>query len=148
MRRPAQWDRRNKMGVIKGYTMQRQERRLSVSKHIIVEDDDLSDHAESDGQSGMETASMLCSIPHEKLLEVVQHCPASMLQQFMPNVAAPVTPAVVPIPAGSCGWRVQSPGREPGQKRHAVFKFPFWAVISVSKSAKTDCFCVLRPHPV
>ena len=37
VRRLAHWDRRNKMGVIKGYTKQRQERCLSVSKHIIVE---------------------------------------------------------------------------------------------------------------
>ena len=91
------------MGVIKGYTKQRQERRLSVSKQIIVEDDDLSDHAESGGQSRKEIASMLCNIPHKNLLEVVQHYPASMLQQFMPNVAAPIMPAVVSIPAGSCG---------------------------------------------
>ena len=94
----AHWDRRNKMGVIKGYTKQRQERRLSVSKHIIVEDDDL-----PDGQSGKEIASMLCSMPHERLLEVVQHCPASMLQQFMPNVTAPIAPAVVSILASSSG---------------------------------------------
>ena len=83
------------MGVIKLCTRQRVERRLSVSKQITVEDDDLSDHAESGGQSWKETARMLCNMPHEKLLEVVQQCPASMLQQFMPNVAAPITPAVV-----------------------------------------------------
>ena len=94
VRRLAHWDRRNKMGVIKGYTKQRQERRLSVSKHVILEDDELSDHAESDAQSGKEIASMLCNMPQEKLLEVVQTCPASMLQQFMPNVAAPITAAV------------------------------------------------------
>ena len=92
-----------KWGVIKGYTKQRQERRLSVSKHVILEDDELSEHAESAGRSGKEIASMLCNMPHEQLLEVVQNCPASMLQQFMRNVAAPVTPAVVSIPAVSCG---------------------------------------------
>ena len=35
VRRLAHWDRRNKMGVIKGYTKQRQDKRLSVSKHVI-----------------------------------------------------------------------------------------------------------------
>ena len=101
VRRLAHWDRRNKMGVIKGYTKQRQEQRLSVSKHNIEEDDESSDHAESDGQSGKEIASMVCNMPHEKTLEVVQHCPASM--HIMQNVAATFTPAVVSIPAGSCG---------------------------------------------
>ena len=66
-------------GAIKGYTKQRQERRLSVSKHVVLEDDDFSEHAESDGQSGKEIASMLCSMPHENFLEVVENCPASML---------------------------------------------------------------------
>ena len=112
----ANWDRRNKMGIIKGYTKQRLERRLSVSKHIIEEDDESSGHAESDGQSGKEIADVLCNMPQEKLLEVGQHCPASMLQQFLPNVPAHFAPAVVSIPAGFCGWRIQTPGREPGQK--------------------------------
>ena len=75
VRRLANWDRRNKMGIFKGYTKQRQERRLSVSKHVTVEDDVLSHHAGSDGESGKEIASMLCNMPQEKLLEVVQHCP-------------------------------------------------------------------------
>ena len=38
VRRLAHWDRRNKIGVIKGFTKQRQEKRLSVSKHVILED--------------------------------------------------------------------------------------------------------------
>ena len=38
VRRLAHWDRRNKLGVIKGYTKQRQEKRLPVFKHVIVED--------------------------------------------------------------------------------------------------------------
>ena len=95
VRRLAHWDRRNKIGVIKGYTKQRQEKRLSVSKHVILEDEELSEHAENDTQSGKEIAAMLCNTSHEKLLEVVQNCPASMLQQFMPNVTAPIAPAVV-----------------------------------------------------
>ena len=64
---------------------------------------------------GKEIATMLCNMPLEKLLEVVQNCPASTLQQFMPNVTAPITPAVVSIPAGSCVWRIQTLG-ERGQK--------------------------------
>ena len=78
VRRLAFWDRRNKMCIIKGKTTQRQERRLTLSKHVTVEDDELYDYAESDGQSDKEIASILCNMPHEKLLEVVQHCPASI----------------------------------------------------------------------
>ena len=40
-RRLAHWDRRNRQGVIKGYTKQRQEKRLLASKHGILEDDEL-----------------------------------------------------------------------------------------------------------
>ena len=54
-------------------------------------------------QSGKEIADMLCNMSHEKLLEVVQNCPASMLQQFVPNVSAAIAPAVVSIPASSSG---------------------------------------------
>ena len=54
-------------------------------------------------QSGMEIVDMLCNMPHEKLLEVAQNCPASMLQQFVPNVSAALAPAVVSIPASSSG---------------------------------------------
>ena len=101
VRRLAHWDRRNKMGVIKGYTKQRQEKRLPVSKHVILEDDELSEHTDNDPQSGKEIAAMLCNMFQEKLLEVVQNCLASMLQKFVPNVAAAVTPTVVSIPASS-----------------------------------------------
>ena len=88
-------------GSDQGYTQQRQEKRLSVSNHVILEDDELSEHAEHDPQSGKEIAAMMCNMSHEKLLAVVQNCPASMLQQFMPNVTAPLAPAVVSIPASS-----------------------------------------------
>ena len=91
------------MGVIKGYTKQRQENRLSVSKHVILEDDELSEYTDNDLQSGKEVAAMLCNMSQEKLLEVVQNCPASMLQQFVPNVTAPIATAVVSIPASSGG---------------------------------------------
>ena len=53
-------------------------------------------------QSGKEIADMLCNMPHE-LLEVVQNCPASMLQQFVLNVSAALAPTVVSIPASSSG---------------------------------------------
>ena len=36
VRRLEHWDRRNKMGVIKGHTKQRQDKRLCVSKHVIL----------------------------------------------------------------------------------------------------------------
>ena len=89
--------------MIKGYTKQRQEKRLLVSKHVILEDDQLSEHTDNDPQSGKEMATMLCSMSQEKLLEVVQNCPASMLQKFVPNVTAAITPTVVSIPASSSG---------------------------------------------
>ena len=134
VRRLAHWDRRNNMGLIKECTKQRQERRLSVSKHIIVEDDDLSDDAESDGQSGMETASMLCSMLHVKLLEVVKHCPSEY-------AAAVHAERSCIYHACSCSnssgflWvarPVSTAGTRP--KRHAVLKFRFgqshWSQVS------------------
>ena len=33
-------------------------------------------------------------------------------------------------------------------ERHAVFKFPFWAIILVPSQQRLTVFCVLRPHPV
>ena len=148
VRRLAHWDRRNKLGVIKGYTKQRQEKRLRASKHVILEDDELSEHTGNDLQSGKEIADMLCNMSQEKLLEVAQNCPASMLQKFVPNVSAALAPTVVSKPASFSGQRVQTPGREPGQKRHAVLKFPFWAVMLVPGQQRLTVFCVLRPHPV
>ena len=92
-----------KMKMSKGFTKQRQEKRVSVSKHVILEDDELSDHTDIDPQSGKEIAAMLCNMSQELLLEVVQNCPASMLQKFVPNVTASIAPAVVSIPASSSG---------------------------------------------
>ena len=63
----------------------------------------MSEHTDNDPQSGKEIAAMLCNMSQEKLLEVVQNCPASMLQKFVPNVTAAVTPTVVSIPASSSG---------------------------------------------
>ena len=54
VRRLAHWDRRNKMGVIKGYTKQRHDKRLPLSKHILLEDDELSEHTDHDLQSEKE----------------------------------------------------------------------------------------------
>ena len=102
VRRFSHSDRRNKLGVIKGFTKQRHEKRLPASKHVILEDDELTENIGKD-QSGKEIADMLCNMPHEKLLEVVQNCPASMLQQFVPNVSAALAPTVVSIPASSSG---------------------------------------------
>ena len=90
------------MGVIKGNTKQRQDKRLSVSKHVILEDDELSEHTVNDPQS-LEIAAMLCNMSREKVLELVQNCPVSMLQKFVPNVTASGAPTVVSIPASSCG---------------------------------------------
>ena len=104
MRRFAHLDRRNKLGVIKGFTKQRHEKRLPISKHVILEDDELSEHTRNGLQSGKEIADMLCkNTSHEKLLEVVRNCPASVLQKFVPNVSAALAPAVVSIPASSSG---------------------------------------------
>ena len=57
---------------MKGYTKQRHDKRLPVSKHVILEDDELSEHTDHDLQSGIEIAAMLCNMSPEKLLEVVQ----------------------------------------------------------------------------
>ena len=102
VRRFSRVERRNKIGVIKGFTKHRRERSLTPSKHVILEDDMLPENMGKD-QSGKEIADMLCNMSHEKLLEVVQNCPASMLQQFAPNVSAAIAPAVVENPASSSG---------------------------------------------
>ena len=85
-----------------GFTKQRHEKRLPASKHVILDDDELTENIGKE-QSGKEIADMLCNMPPEKLLEVVHNCPASMLQQFVPNVSAAIAPAVVSIPASSSG---------------------------------------------
>ena len=103
VRRLPHWDRRNKQGVIKGYTKQRQEKRLPVSEHVILEDDELSEHTDNDLQSGKEIAVLLCNMSQDKVLELVQNCPASMLQKFVPKVSAALAPTVVSIPASSSG---------------------------------------------
>ena len=102
VRRFSHIERRNKIGVIKGFTKHRQEKRLPATKHVILEDDMLTENMGKD-QSGKEIADMLCNMSREKLLEVVQNCPASMLQQFEPNVSAAVAPAIVEILASSSG---------------------------------------------
>ena len=102
VRRFSHVGRRNKIGVVKGFTKQRHEKRLPASKHVILEDDELTENT-GKHQSGKEIADMLCNMLHEKLLEVVQNFPASMLQQFVPNVSAAIAPTVVSIPASSSG---------------------------------------------
>ena len=102
VRRFSHLERRNKIGVIKGFTKHRRDKSLPASKHVILEDDELTENIGKD-QSGKEIADMLCNMSHEKLLEVVQNCPASMLQQFAPNVSAAIAPAAVEIPASSSG---------------------------------------------
>ena len=102
VRRFSRVERRNKIGVIKGFTKHRQEKRLPATKHVILEDDMLTENIGKD-QSGKEIADMLCNMPHEKLLEVVQNCPASMLQQFVPNVSPAMAAAVVENQASSSG---------------------------------------------
>ena len=92
-------ERRDKIGVIKGFTKQRRERSLTPSKHVILDDDMLPENMGKD-QSGKDIADMLCNMSQENLLEVVQNCPASMLQQFVPNVPAAI---VVENPASSSG---------------------------------------------
>ena len=99
VRRFSRVERRNKIGVIKGFVKHRRERSLTPSKHVILDDDGLPESMGIDS-SGKDIADMLCNMPHEKLLEVVQNCPASMLQQFVPNVPAAI---VVENPASSSG---------------------------------------------
>ena len=48
VRRFAHLDRRNKLGVIKGFRKQRHEKRLPASEHVILEDDELSEHRGND----------------------------------------------------------------------------------------------------
>ena len=76
VRRFTHLDRRNKLGVIKGFTKHRHEKRLPASKHVVLEGDELTENMGNDLQSGKEIADMLCNMPHEKLLEVVQNCPS------------------------------------------------------------------------
>ena len=102
VRRFSHLERHNNIGVIKGFTKHRREKSLPATKHVILEDDMLTENMGKE-QSGKEIADMLCNMSHEKLLEVVQNCPASMLQQFVPNVSAAIAPAVVEIPASSSG---------------------------------------------
>ena len=52
VRRFTHLNRRNKLGVIKGFTKQRHEKRLPASKHVILEDDELSEHTGNDLHSG------------------------------------------------------------------------------------------------
>ena len=75
VRRFTHLDRRNKLGVIKGFTKQRHEKRLPACKHVTLEDDELTENTGNDLQSGKEIADMLCNMRHEKLLEVVQIVP-------------------------------------------------------------------------
>ena len=102
VRRFSHVERRNKIGVIKGFTKHRHERSLTPSKHVILDDDGLPESMGKDS-SGKEIADMLCNMPHEKLLEVVQNCPASMLQQFVPYVSPAMAAAVVENQASSSG---------------------------------------------
>ena len=87
-------------------------------------------------QSGKEIADLLCNMSHEKLLEVVQNCPASMLQQFVPNVSA----------ASSSGVACPDSGAGTRPKRHTVLKFPFWAVMMVPGQQRLTVFFVSSAH--
>ena len=115
-----------------------------MSKHIIEEDDELSDHAESNGQSGKEIANLLCNMPHEKLLEVVQRCLAIVLQQFLTVLhilrlqlfqfqRVPVSSA-----SGLQGWNQA--------KKANSLKVPVLGSHVGLKSAKTDSFLVSSAH--
>ena len=149
VRRFNHLDRRNKLGVIKGFTKQRHEKRLPASKHVILEDDELTENMGNDLQSGKEIAEMLCNMPHEKLLEVVQNCLARMLQKFAPNVSAALAPTVF-FNTSKFQW-VARPDSGAGTrpKRHAVLKFPFLAVMLVPGQQRLTVFFVffLRPPP-
>ena len=91
---------------------------------------------------------MLCNMSQEKLVEVVQNCPASMLQKFVPNVTAAITLTVV-FNSSKLQW-VARPDSGAGArpKRHAVLKFPFLAVMLVPGQQRLTVFCVLRPRPL
>ena len=98
-RTAGNWDRRWKIGVMKGYTKQT-ERRTSVLKHVIVED-----HL-GDAQSSLQIANMSCGMTQDTLLEVVNHCLAGMLQRFaqsVPHKFAQPVETIVQIPAIFCG---------------------------------------------
>ena len=119
---------------------------LPASKHVILEDDELSEHTGNDLQSGKEIADMLCNMSHEKLLEVVQNCPASM---YVAEVRAERFCCAC---AYSCfnnskfQWVVRPDcGAGTRPERHAVFKFPFWAVMLVPGQQRLTVF--LCPPP-
>ena len=76
------FERRNKIGVIKGFK-HRKEKRLPATSHVTLKDDMLTENVGKDW-SGEEIADMLCNMSHVKLLEAI-------------------APAVVEIPASSSG---------------------------------------------
>ena len=100
----------------------------------------MSENTGNNLQSGKEIADMLCNMSHEKLLEVVQNCSASMLQKFVPNVTASIAPAVVSIPASSSGLRGGNQA-----KKACSFKVSVFGSHVGPGSAKTDSF--LCPPP-
>ena len=75
----------------------------------------------------------------------MQNCPASMLQQFMPNVTAPTTPRSC-FNSNGFLW-VARPDSRAGTrpKRHAVLKFPFLAFLLVPAQQRLTVFLCLPP---
>ena len=146
-RRLAHWDRRNRMEVIKGYTKQRQEKRLSVSKHVVLE----------------EVSCLSTRITILNLGRRLQPCCATCLKgsswklhKIVRRVCCRSSCRMLllllrqqlfqfqQVPVGSAS-RLRG-GTRP--KRHAVLKFPFWADMLVPGQQRLTVFCVLRPHPV
>ena len=142
VRRLAHWDRRNKMEVIKGNTKQRQDKRLSVSKHVILEDDELSEHTVNDPEGD-------CS-------HVVQHVSREGLgscAKLSGEYVAEVRAKSHCFYCANCCFNsskflwVARPDSWAGTrpKMHAVLKFPFLAVMLLPGQQRLTVFLCRPP---
>ena len=149
VRRFTHLDRRNKLGVIKGFTKQRHEKRLPASKHVILEDDELTENTGNDLQSGEGNCGYV--VQHASR-EALGSC-AKLSREHVAEVCAErfcCACAYGCFNTSKFQW-VARPDTGTGTrpKRHAIFKFSVFGSHVGPGSAKTDSFFVffLRPPP-
>ena len=148
VRRFAHLDRRNKLGCDQGLHKAATWKTLACVKTCYFgRTMMLSENTGNDLQSGKEIADKLCNMSHEKLLEFVQNCPASMLQKFVSNVSAALALysgwfQYQQVPVGGAS-RLR--GGNQAKKACNVFKVSVFGSHVGPGSAKTDSF--LCPPP-